>query len=288
MNNWMKFIVIAFVIIGCTNADKSRKNQEKRLHPLDWIKKIESLNNQGYNITDLHAHLKGGLTMEELLVHSELTGIRYGVAVNCGVGFPIENDKQLKAYFKKMKDYPVLHAMQAEGREWLDTFSKESIDRFDYVFTDALTFFDEQGRRNRLWIKDEVFMEDKQKYMDYYVNQIVKIINNEPFDIFVNPTFLPEVLADEYDELWTDERINKMVSALAANNVALEINTRYEIPSPSIIKKAKDAGVKFTLGTNNGGRELGYLAYSLRMIEACKLKTEDFWYPETNEVKEST
>ncbi|HHP7241868.1 MAG TPA: hypothetical protein ACFCUD_09350 [Cyclobacteriaceae bacterium] len=288
MNNWMKFIVIVFVIIGCTNADKSGKNQEKRLDPLDWIKKIESLNNQGYNITDMHAHLKGGLTMEELLVHSELTGIRYGVAVNCGVGFPIENDEQLKAYFKKMKDYPVLHAMQAEGREWLDTFSKESIDKFDYVFTDALTFFDEQGRRNRLWIKDEVFMADKQKYMDYYVNQIVKIINDEPFDIFVNPTFLPEVLVDEYDELWTDERINKMISALAANNVALEINARYEIPSPSIIKKAKVAGVKFTLGTNNGGRELGYLAYGLRMIEACKLKPEDFWYPENSEVKEST
>jgi len=30
---------------------------------------------------------------------------------------------------------------------------EEAIEKFDYVFTDAMTFTDEKGRRNRIWIK---------------------------------------------------------------------------------------------------------------------------------------
>ncbi len=44
------------------------------------------------------------------------------------------------------------HAMQAEGREWLDLFSDESRERFDYAFTDAMTWTNNRGVRQRLWI----------------------------------------------------------------------------------------------------------------------------------------
>ncbi|NIN37058.1 MAG: glycosyl hydrolase, partial [Gammaproteobacteria bacterium] len=40
---------------------------------------------------------------------------------------------------------PVYKAMQAEGREWLNMFSPEMIAKFDYVFTDAMTFTDNRG-----------------------------------------------------------------------------------------------------------------------------------------------
>lgn len=116
--------------------------------------------------------------------------------------------------------------------------------------------------------------------MDYYVDQIVEIINNESIDIFVNPTFLPEVLADDYDKLWTDERIQKVIDALSENDMAVEINARFKIPSANFIKKAKGEDVKFTMGTNNPENELGYLEYSLQMIKECGLEQGDFWKPE--------
>ena len=234
---------------------------------MSTIEKIADLKSQGYEIVDYHGHLKGGLTMEELLVHSDSTGIKYGVAFNAGLGFPITNDSTLIATLEQNQDYPVYLAMQAEGREWVDMFSSENIALFDYVFTDAMTWTDNKGRRMRLWMPDEVFIDDKQDFMDQLVDQIVYVMTNEPIDLYVNSTFLPEALQPEYDLLWTSERMDRVIQAAVENDIAIEINARYMIPSATFIKRAKAAGVKFSLGTNNPDRELGTLDYSIQMIE---------------------
>ena len=58
------------------------------------------------------------------------------------------------------------------------------------------------------------------------VDQIVKILTNEPVDFYANPTFLPEIMQDEYDKYWTDKRINRVLDVLHNNGIALEINSR--------------------------------------------------------------
>jgi len=241
------------------------------------IRRIDSLNKAGFNITDYHAHLKGGLTIEQLLAHAKRTGIKYGVAVNGGIGFPIQNDTLLSVYLQSMKNQPVYCALQAEGREWIKLFTPDSVAKFDYVFSDAMTFTDAKGRRMRLWMKNEVYVDDAQQFMDYLVNQIVDIVTKEPINIYVNPTFLPDTIAKRYDELWTKERMMKVIKALKKSGVALEINTRYQIPSAKFIALAKKEGIKFTFGTNNGDANPGYLEYGLQMIDKCKLKPNDFW-----------
>jgi histidinol phosphatase-like PHP family hydrolase len=179
-----------------------------------------------------------------------------------------------------MKDYPqFLVGMQAEGREWVNMFSKESIQKFDYVFTDAMTFTDEKGRRNRIWISGETWIDDEEKFMDYLVNTIVKIMNEEPIDIYVNPTFLPEQLAGRYETFWTKERMDKVIQAAKVNNIAIEINNRYRIPSYEFIRRAKDAGVKFTVGTNNMDSHFSGAEYAREMIKKCSLAEEDFFRP---------
>ncbi len=268
-------VLIAVLLISFTACTQSNNKQGKDPR----LAKIDSLKHAGFDIIDLHAHLKGGLTIEGLLSHSRETGIRYGVAANCGLGFPIQNDSALSDYYHSLKDYPVYIAMQAEGREWTHTFSPDSIALFDYAFTDAMTFTDQHGKRTRLWMNDEVNISDPEAFMDFYVKQIIEILNSEPINIYVNATFLPEVIREQYDELWTDERIQKVTIALKENNIACEINARYKIPSAHFINLAKQKEVKFTLGTNNGGADLGYLEYSLRMIDECGLKPGDFWKP---------
>ena len=217
--------------------------------------------------------------MEDLLEHSKETGIDYGVAFNAGIGFPITNDSTLLANYDRYKKYPVYMAMQAEGREWVTMFSKENIATFDYVFTDAMTWTDKKGRRMRLWIPEEVFVDDKDDFMDQLVDQIVGVMQNEPIDIYVNSTYLPDILQPEYDELWTNERMQKVIDAAVANNIAIEINARYKIPSATFIKKAKAAGVKFSMGTNNTDKDLGTLDYAIEMIDTCNLDPSDFFTP---------
>jgi hypothetical protein len=79
----------------------------------------------------------------------------------------------------------------------------------------------------------------------------------------VNPTFLPNAIAVDYDRLWTPERMQKVIDAAKRNDVAIEINNTYRLPSPAFIKAAKKAGVKFSFGTNNGDRKLGRLEYGV-------------------------
>ncbi len=266
------------LVISCKQNEKKAETQQEQLteeNPV--INRIAELKAAGYDIVDYHGHLKGGLTMEELLEHSKKTGIDYGVAFNAGIGFPITDDSTLLANYEQYKDYPVYMAMQAEGREWVTMFKKENIATFDYVFTDAMTWTDTKGRRMRLWMPEEVFVDDKDDFMDQLVGKIVGVMQDEPIDIYVNSTFLPEVLQPEYDVLWTEDRMDKVINAAVANHIAIEINARYKIPSATFIKRAKAAGVKFSMGTNNTDKNLGTLDYAIQMIDQCDLKPEDFF-----------
>ena len=273
------FLFLCLIAACNSKTKKTTTDQQQEIVQTPIIKRIAELKKAGFEIVDYHGHLKGGLTMEELLEHSKKTGIDYGVAFNAGVGFPITDDSTLLANYEQYKDYPVYMAMQAEGREWVDMFATDNIATFDYVFTDAMTWTDKKGRRMRLWMPDEVFVDDKDDFMDQLVGKIVGVMENEPIDLYVNSTFLPDILQPEYDALWTDTRMDKVIEAAVANNIAIEINARYKIPSATFIKKAKAAGVKFSMGTNNTDKNLGTLDYAIEMIDACGLEPDDFFKP---------
>ncbi|MDR1723985.1 MAG: DUF1080 domain-containing protein [Tannerella sp.] len=240
---------------------------------------IIRLHQADFPVLEYHAHLKGGLTVGDICNHALKSGINYAIAPNCGIGFPITDDAGVIAFLDSFRHEPVTLAMQAEGREWVTTFSQSVRDEFDYVFTDAMTFIDAKGRRTRLWISDETWIENEQQYMDLIVDKICGVLT-EPMDIYVNPCFLPEKMADRYDEFWTEARMDKFVAALAKSGKALEINNRYRIPNLAIIKKAKDAGVKFTCGTNNAGNsDLGRLEYFIETKKALGIKASEMYKP---------
>lgn len=234
----------------------------------------------GIKLTDYHAHLKGGLTLDEVLAAGKKNGYGYGVAQNCGKGFPVTDDTGLLAFVESIRGKGVFVAVQAEGREWVTMFSPAALARADYIFTDSMTWSDKKGRRMRLWMPNEVFVDDKQQFMNELVDTIEWILNNEPIDIYANPTFLPAVIAAEYDTLWTPERMDRVIAAAVKNGVAIEINAKFRLPSESFIRRAKAAGATFSCGTNNGGKDdLGTLEYSRQMIARCGLTQKDLFTP---------
>jgi hypothetical protein len=248
---------------------------------LDFEKQLLDLAARNFPLIDLHTHLKGGLTEEEALAHARKYGYTYGIAVNCGIHMGFETDSALKAYLDSYTPSPFTwHAMQAEGREWLELFSKESRERFDYIFTDAMTWTNDKGKRMRLWIEEETEVGDPQDFMEQLVDRIVSIVTEEPVDIYVNPTYLPAEINYRYDELWTVERMDRVINALVESKVALEINNRNRIPSPAFLRRAKEAGVKFTFGTNNGGAgDLGRMDYAIEMVSELGLTPGEMWIP---------
>jgi hypothetical protein len=242
--------------------------------------KMLELGRDNFPLVDLHVHVKGGLTLAQALALSRETGMFFGIAVNVGKGFPVSSDEGARSFLKEMEGQPVFVGMQAEGREWVDLISPAVRAEFDYVFTDSMTFTDHRGKRTRLWIPEEVEVGDEQAFMDMLVEKTVGILENEPIDIYVNPTFLPEVIADDYETLWTDARMKRVIDAAVENDVAIEINGRYRIPSKRFLRMAKEAGARFTFGTNNAGADdLGDWSYPLEMQQALELGWEDMYVP---------
>lgn len=234
---------------------------------------------RGFPVLNLHVHLKGGLTADAALARSRATGVGYGLAVNVGLGFPTTNDAAALAWIDTVRTHPVFVGLQAEGREWTALLSADAAARFDYIFTDAMTLTDRRGRRMRLWIQDEVVVEDPEEFMDMLVDRTVQILEREPIDIYANPTFLPASLSNEYDRLWTPARMCRVVDAAVRNGVAIEISGRLKLPRLPFLRMAREAGAKFTFGTNNSGANIGDIGYCLDMAEALNLSPDDMFVP---------
>ncbi|MDR0995322.1 MAG: DUF1080 domain-containing protein [Tannerella sp.] len=240
--------------------------------------KIIRLHQEDFPVLDYHVHLKGGLSKEVAAAQSRRLGINYAIAPNCGIGFPIQTDQDIKNFLDTMRTQPFILPMQAEGREWTKTFSPEVRGQFDYIFTDAMTFTDDHGRRTRLWIAKETWIDNEEKYMDMILDRILKVLK-EPADVYVNPCYLPPQMQDRYDHFWTEARQDRFIKALKESGKALEINELYQIPSLAILRKAKAAGVKFTFGSNNVTPNVSDLSYSLRMKDSLQLKPSDMYKP---------
>jgi hypothetical protein len=281
--------------LQCHNDGSKARFRSVRVRPLpdelltagpapvvdDVFRQIVTMGTHNIPMVDYHVHLKGGLTLEQALGKSRKDGIQYGIAVNCGKGFPTENDEGVRTFVDSLKGQPVFIAMQGEGREWTQMFSRRAVALFDYTFTDSMTWTDNRGRRMRLWIPEEVgSIADAQEFMDTLVERAVGILEREPIDIYANPTFLPDLIAKDYDRLWTEKRMMQVIGAAARNGVAIELNNRYRLPSLGFVRMAKEAGCKFSFGTNNTGpADLGRCEYGLRMVNECKLGWQDFFVP---------
>lgn len=242
------------------------------------------LQQRNFPVIDYHVHLKGGLTKEMAHAMSMNYGINYGVAPNAGeggVGRMLADDDDVYEYFNEVKDMPFFRGVQGEGRRWTMTFSREALGVFDYLFTDAMTIVDHKGRLSRIYKPEEVHYDGitKEEYMDHLVDQTVKILTNEPADIYANPTYIPDDMAADYGLYWTEERVDKVLDVLEKYDIALEINARYRIPSFDIIRKAKERGIRFTFGTNNVDADFGRLEYCLEAVEECGLTPDDLWFP---------
>ncbi len=253
--------------------------------PVDeTVDQIIRLQQRNFPVIDYHVHLKGGLTKEMAHAKSMNYGINYGVAPNVGeggVGRMLADDAEAIDYFNEVSAHPFLMGAQGEGRRWIVQFSPEVLDRFDYFFTDAMTVVD-RGRISRIYRPEEVYWDrrSKQQYMDMIVDQTVKILTNEPADIYANATYIPEdSMNDDYALYWTDGRVDRVLDVLQEYGIALEISPRYRIPSFDVIRKAKDRGIKFTFGTNNVDADFGRCEYAIQAIEECGLTPDDIWFP---------
>ena len=236
----------------------------------------------GIPIIDFHTH-RDGSTVEKLLEFAKERGVTLGIVEHAGTKenkYPVvlSNDDELKAFIASLADKPVYKGVQAEWLDWASCFSKDAIAQLDYVLTDAMTCRNKDGSRIKMW-EPAFKIDDAQKFMDGYADFYVEIMATEPIDIMANAMWLPGQIANEYDAMWTEPRMRKVIDAAVKYNVAIEISASFKVPYMPFLKLAKAVGVKFSFGSNGRGAGAAKLDYSLETAKALGLTAADMFSP---------
>lgn len=244
----------------------------------DVYREIINIGRHNVPMVDYHVFLRPGMTLEDALRKSRKDGIQYGITVTSK---NVKDEVATKRWLDNLSERPVFCALYAADSSWTRTISPKTARRFDYVLADSRTWMNSRNRPVRLWLADEAKgITNRQAFSDSLVDQTVERLNSEPVDIYAFPTYLPAAMRAEADQLWTERRTTKLIDALVKNQVAVEINTRDQLPSPAFLELAKQAGCKFAFGTaNETSEELKRCEYGLQMVETCKLDWHNFFAP---------
>jgi len=230
-----------------------------------------------FPLWDLHVHLTDRFSIGEVLELGKERNVRFGILEHPGPG-GIVDDAALRNYIKRLRAAPVLIGLQPMNPGWSKRFSAELLAEVDYVLMDPQTVPSGNGEFMRIW-EFNTYVEDTAEFMQRYMTYSLKILTEEPINIFGWPLFLPVCIARDYYTLWTQERMQQLITAAKARNVAFEINDMSHTPHEEFIRMAKEQGLKFTFGSDSRNKNAGRLAYCKRVAKKCGLTADDFYLP---------
>jgi len=229
-----------------------------------------------FAVADYHVHLSNTLTIDQALQLGKERGVQLGILEHPGPGFPINTDGDLQRYIDNLRRYPVRIGLQPVYPGWSKAFSKSVLDQLDYILMDALTLPNPDGTWLAIWQIDTM-VDDADAFMQRYMKFIEQILTTEPIDIFGWPTFLPVPIAREYAKLWTPQRVNRIIDLAKQRKLAIEINEVAHVPDETFIRKAKQAGLKFTFGTDSRNQHAAHFYYCYQMAQSCGLTASDMF-----------
>ncbi len=239
---------------------------------------ITSSNNE-FPLMDLHVHTTDTFTIDVIMDIAKRTNIQFGIVEN--PGYRVRDDASLKIFIDKLRPYPVYIGLQPMSPGWSKNFSPAALSQLDYVLMDAQTLpmGNSYNETLRIWNFD-TYVDDQDKFMEVYMAHTLEVINNnEPLTTLGWPLFLPVCIARDYYTLWTEARMQQIISALKKKNINIEINDLAHTPHEKFINMAKDQGLKFAFGSDTRDQKAGRLDYCKYIAKKCNLTQKDFFIP---------
>ena len=231
-----------------------------------------------FPVADYHVHLSNTLSIEQAVSLGKERNVQIGIVEHPGPSYPINTDAELKQYIDGLRKYPVRVGLQPVYPGWSKSFSKTLLDQLDYVLMDALTLPQPDGGWLPIWQIDTM-VDDEEEFMTRYMTFVEQVMTTEPIDIFAWPTFLPVPIARQYTRLWTKPRVTRILDLAKQKKLAIEINELAHVPDETFITQAKQAGLKFTFGTDSRNQHAAHFYYCYQMAQKCRLTQADMWMP---------
>lgn len=244
-----------------------------------WLEKT------GLDLTDYHIHLRGGMTAEKAVERARKTGLKSGVLENHGRDWPLSTNEILDRFVADVEKYNatlppaerVKIGIQVNDRDWFKTIDPKIYRRLDYVLADTMIMgVGADGKPQKLWLLPKDYETDEDVWFERYFQHCMTVVN-EPIDILANVTYLPDFIADRYDELWTDARMRTLIQAAIDADVALEVQAESAFPKPRFVKLALEMGAKLSFGSNNFDDRLKDASAWQTTIEDFDIKNENLW-----------
>ena len=235
---------------------------------------------------DCHAHSTlsdGTLDVPQLIERVTGRGVRPSVSdhISRDVGGAVASIDGVRAYLDELERFPI-----ARGGEfcWHDTLWRELPDDLAVRFTHRL------GSLHAIYLDDRTLVHafsrtfpealSHDDYMDALVTNAEALAATMPVDILAHPTLVNLRLRDiPAEELWTDEREERLVAALFDAGIAFEISARYKAHE-RLVRRAIDRGVRMSLGSDgHSADQVGDLTFPLALARHCGARDEDLFDP---------
>ncbi|MBQ9874849.1 MAG: hypothetical protein IJM30_10325 [Thermoguttaceae bacterium] len=282
MRRFLSLALAALLALVVSSGSAQEPNPQEKERSFDeyapWL-------DSALDLRDYHIHIRGGMTPEMAVERARKTGVKSGVLENVGREWPLSTNEILDKFVADVErvnatlpeEDRLKIGIQVNDRDWFKVIDPKIYRRLDYVLADTMIMgVRPDGSAERLWQLPKDYDVDQDEWFERYFNHCMTVVN-EPIDILANVTYLPEFIADRYDELWTNERMTALIQAAIDNGVALEIQAESEFPKPKFVKLALEMGAKFSFGSNNFDPRLKDTSAWKRNIETFELKKDNLW-----------
>jgi histidinol phosphatase-like PHP family hydrolase len=241
---------------------------------------------------DLHTHTimsDGDLSAAQVAALAAERGVAVGIADHISTRNPerfVATVEQLRRYLDTLRDLPVFIAGEFC---WCDPLAAdlpaELMDRFLYRIGSNHGFALPDGTWASPWWTElpEPWADRPDEVMEYMVLNLCDLVRAMRIEIVAHSTFMPAALLDLEPDVhawWTEEREDRFVEAVARSGMAMEISNRYRLPHDRLLRKARQAGVRFTLGSD-GHKEadIGRLHWSVETARRVGITDAEMFVP---------
>lgn len=230
-------------------------------------------------IADLHTHTTfsdGRMEPGEVWGIARERNFRVGISDHCGEGsFQMNSDADFLKYLRALEGYPIYRSAELDlGTEV--RISPGLLDRCDYLIggvhsLKTINFFDPNAT-----------VPDPEQVKEEMLGLIREKSEKFRFDILAHPGLLPLKLRDRSDILLDEEWGQCLIKLALEFGFVLEISSRWRLPGPDIIRQAREAGVRFSLGSDGHCPDsVCCLDYSLEMVDRLKIAPDMIFHPDS-------
>jgi histidinol phosphatase-like PHP family hydrolase len=225
----------------------------------------------------------GALDVPALIDRVSGRGVRPSVSdhISRDVSGAVASVDAIHTYLDELERYPI-----GRGGEfcWHDALWRELPDHLAARFTHRL------GSLHAIFLDDRTLVHafsrkfpaslTRDAYMDALISNAEQLAATMPVDILAHPTLVTLSLRQvPPEELWTEEREERLVNALRGAGIAFEISARYK-PHERLVRRAVAHGVRIALGSDgHSADQVGDLTFPLALARHCGARDEDLFDP---------